>query len=184
MRSASWDQVRARRVAKSFLVGPAAPGRIVDVVSGVGGIHAQVMSAAELSIAARVTGVTQQEVRAELWERRSLVKVWSLRGTLHLHPANELALWMAARRAVVGPREQWYEGHLEPSQGEAVLAAIADALDGRCLLREELADEVVRRVGPSAREGMMSGWGSLFGARDVHRKVVPRPPLGAPRSPS
>ncbi len=86
---------------------------------------------------------------------------------------------MAARRAVVGPREQWYEGHLEPSQGEAVLAAIADALDGRCLLREELADEVVRRVGPSVREGMMSGWGSLLEPATFTGKLCHGPPRGA-----
>jgi hypothetical protein len=56
------------------------------------------MAAAELSIAARVDGAVRADVQAELWERRRLVKNWTLRGTIHLHPADELPLWMAARR--------------------------------------------------------------------------------------
>lgn len=178
MRSLTWPQVLARRIARSHLVEPAPAERLLDVVRDVGGIHAQVGSAAELSIGARVEGITQRDVRRELWERRTLVKVWSLRGTLHLHPADELPLWMAARRAVLGPRESWYEGYLEPPQGEAVLAAIAEALDGRCLLREELADEVVRRIGPAAREGLMSGWGQLLDPATLIGKLCHGPPRG------
>ena len=76
--------------------------RLVDVVRDVGGIHAQVMGSAELQLAARVAGITQEHVRAALWMWRELAKSWTLRGTLHLHPADELRLWTAARRAVVG----------------------------------------------------------------------------------
>ena len=31
-----------------------------------------------------------------LWEDRTLVKTWAMRGTLHLLPAGELPLWHAA----------------------------------------------------------------------------------------
>ena len=79
--------------------------RLVDVVRDVGGIHAQVMGSAELQLAARVSGITQEHVRASLWMWRELAKSWTLRGTLHLHPADELRLWTAARRAVVGPAD-------------------------------------------------------------------------------
>ena len=34
-----------------------------------------------------------------LWEKRSLVKTYGRRGTLHLLPAAELPLWMAAMQA-------------------------------------------------------------------------------------
>ena len=30
------------------------------------------------------------------------MKAWTLRGTLHLHPADELELWLAAQRAAAG----------------------------------------------------------------------------------
>src|SRR3712207_9198208 len=53
-----------------------------------------------------------------------------------------------SRSARPGQREdRWHDAcGLEPTQANAVLKAIGDALDGRRLTREELADEVARRV--------------------------------------
>lgn len=171
MDSATWEQVRARRLARSSLVDRVSANRVVEIARHLGGVHAQVQASAELQFAARVDGIAQGDVRAALWERRSLVKAWTLRGTLHLHPSDELPLWYAARRAVVGTSpdgseelEAWRDpaGVLHPPLGhddlEAVRAAVWDALDGRCLLREELAAEVVQRVGPGPQERMLSGF--------------------------
>jgi hypothetical protein len=57
-----------------------------------------VLSAAETAIGVRVRDVTAADVRTELYERRSLVKTWSIRGTVHLVPADELPLWAARGR--------------------------------------------------------------------------------------
>lgn len=132
-------------------------------------MHAQVQASAELQLAVRVEGITQQDVRNALWRDRTLVKAWTLRGTLHLHPANELALWFAARRAVAGASpeelEEWRDpaGVLHPALGpdemKAIRAAVWEALDRRVLLREELAAEVVRRVGPKPHRRLLSGFG-------------------------
>jgi hypothetical protein len=134
------------------------------------------MAAAELSLAERVEGITRHDVRDALWERRSLVKAWTLRGTLHLHPADELPLWYAAARAVspTEPQEPaaWVDpkGELHPALGhddvQEIRAAVLEALDGRCLLREELAAEVVRRVGPKAQGRLLSGF-AFFGGADL-----------------
>jgi Winged helix DNA-binding domain len=138
-------------------------------------VHAQVQASAELQLAARVEGITQQDVRDALWERRELVKAWTLRGTLHLHPADELPLWYAAARAVspAEPQEQaWVDpkGELHPALGrddvKEIRAAVLDTLDGRCLLREELAAQVVQRVGPKARGRLLSGF-AFFGGADL-----------------
>jgi len=181
MRSLTWEQVRRRRLARAFLLEPAPPERLVDVVRAVGGIQAQVLGAAELGIAVRVASVTRRDVQAELWERRRLVKTWSLRGTLHLHPADELSLWMAARRAVTGFRDgRWHEDEgLTKARARAVLEAIGEALDGRCLLREELAEEVARRVGAWAREPLSSAWGHLIGPAVRTGRLCHGPPRGA-----
>lgn len=134
------------------------------------------MAAAELALSARVRGLKQEHVRAALWEERTLVKTWTIRGTLHLHPADELPLWMAAVRAVEPP---WYEAYgLTAKQGETVLAAIGDALDGRALLREELADEVARRAGEWTRERIASGWGYIIGSAARLGKLCHGPPRG------
>jgi hypothetical protein len=169
----TWDEVRARRLARSFLTVRASPDRLLEVVHDVGGVHAQVQASAELQLAARVDGITQQDVRDALWERRELVKAWTLRGTLHLHPADELPLWYAAGRAVspeVQELEAWVDtkGELHPALGaedvKALRDAVLDALDGRCLLREELAAQVVQRVGPKAQGRLLSGFAFFGGA--------------------
>ncbi len=147
--SLTWDEVRARRLARSSLTQRATD--LLQVVHDVGGIH----------------GITQQDVRDALWRDRTLVKAWTLRGTLHLHPAGELALWLTARRALSSkPKalDAWPDpkGVVHPpvSADELVeiQAAVWDAFDGRALLRDELATEVVRRVGKKHEGRLRSGF--------------------------
>lgn len=149
--------------------------RLVDVVRDVGGIHAQVMGSAELQLAARVAGITQEHVRAALWMWRELAKSWTLRGTLHLHPANELRLWTAARRAVVGAADREADSLVDV---DAVVAAIGDALRGKRLSREELVDEVTGRVGEGPREQLASGWGYFLGDAAIVDQLCFGPPQG------
>jgi hypothetical protein len=137
------------------------------------GVHAQVQASAELQLCARLDGVDQDDVRAALWERHELVKAWTIRGTLHLHPAEELALWHAARRAVLRSADRGLPAWRDPAGGQhealdadevdAVRAAVWDGLDGRCLLRDELVEEVVQHVGPAPRKRLASGFAFFLG---------------------
>jgi hypothetical protein len=149
----TWEQVRARRLARSLLLEPA--GSVVEAARATCGIQAQLQAAAEIGLGLR-SGATQTEVRRALWEERTLVRTWTLRGTLHLHPADELGLWTAAATGLA-------ETELEPARRAKLLDAFAAALDGRELLREELAAEVAARVGEWAREPLASGWAYLLG---------------------
>jgi hypothetical protein len=168
-----WDEVRARRVLRSSLSPRASGDQLVEVARDLCGVHAQVQASAELQLAARVEGIVQADVRAALWERRTLVKAWTVRGTLHLHPADELPLWYAARRAVLRTADkglpEWRDpaGALHPAIDaglvEATRAAVWEVLDGRCLARDELAEEVVKRVGGAARERLRSGFAFFIG---------------------
>lgn len=124
------------------------------------------MGAAELALSARVRGLKQEHVRDALWKERALAKTWTIRGTLHLHPADELPLWTAAAGAVS-----------EPEDAE-VIEAIAEALDGQTLLREELADEVGRRFGASVRKKIGSGWGYIIGSAAAEGKLCHGLPRG------
>jgi hypothetical protein len=180
MTSVTWAEVIARRLERSHLTRRRAG--LVEVVSEVGGVQAQLQSSAELQLAARVDGLTQADVRAALWERRDLVKAWTLRGTLHLHPARELPMWHAARRAVAARDPSlpaWRDPNgkhhppLDADQVAAVRAAVREVLDGRCLLREEIADEVVALVGPEPRERLRSGFAFFLG------DLCQGPPRGA-----
>ena len=157
--------MRARRLARGSLAERSSD--LLDVARGCGGIHAQVQASAELQLAARVDGITQQDVRDALWRDRTLVKAWTLRGTLHLHPADEVALWLAARSALSsGPSQlpEWRDpqGALHAAVSADELAelqgAVWDAFDGRALLRDELATAVVKRVGKKHEGRLRSGF--------------------------
>src|SRR5439155_947317 len=160
MVSVTWDEVRARRLDRLSLLERASADRLIGVTHDLGGVHAQVQTSAELQLGLRIDGMAQGDLQEALWERRLLVKAWTLRGTLHLHPAGELALWRAARRAVAGAPGKlaaWRDpaGVLHPQgerdKGEAIRAAVWDALDGRCLRRGALRGAGVGHGVPVAR---------------------------------
>jgi Winged helix DNA-binding domain len=104
------------------------------------------------------------------------VKAWTLRGTLHVHAADEAPLWFAAIRAASsgepGELREWVDpqGGTHPALTEEdvedIRLAVRDVLDGRCLLREELAAGVVERVGPKSGSRLMSGF-NFFGGADL-----------------
>jgi hypothetical protein len=164
MRSLTWTEVWSRRLSQHALLAPRPKEELVEVVRTVAGIHAQMLPAAELSIGVRLADITRQDVRAELWQRRRLVKTYGLRGTVHLFPSDELWLWMAALRASRTTTEvRWLaQMGLDRAQKEAIVAAIGDALDGRSLTRQELGLEVARRVGSWASEAVSPAFGGQW----------------------
>jgi hypothetical protein len=114
-------------------------------------------------------------VRAALWMWRELAKTWTLRGTLHLHPADELRLWTAARRAVLGAADYEADSLVDV---DAVVEAIGEALRGKRLLREKLVDAVTATVGDGPREQLASGWGYFLGDAAVADQLCFGPPEG------
>lgn len=92
----AWPQALTWRMRRHHLIERAPREAMLDVVARIGGVHAQVMSSAELTLHVRVDGLGREAVAEALWERRSLVKLWAMRGTLHLLPAAELDTWLGA----------------------------------------------------------------------------------------
>jgi hypothetical protein len=91
------DQVAAFRLVRHHLTGKST-ATLVSVCADVGGIQAQVMSAAELSLWTRRRATTRSDVKAALWETRALVKTTSMRRTLHLLPSRDFQMYVAAMR--------------------------------------------------------------------------------------
>jgi len=161
----AWDQVAAWRLQRHHLDRRAARSQALQVVADIAGLHAQVMSSAELTLWARVGDLEPDTVRRALWAERTLVKTWAMRGTLHLLPADELPLWQAAlstRGTYLRPL--WLRNFgVTREELERLIAAVADALDGRALTREELAHEVARLTGSTALGDKLRGsWGALL----------------------
>ena len=144
----SWQQVTARRIARHFL--DDAPTDIPGAVGAMCGAHAQVMSAAEVSIGVRVAGITRADVRAAIGD--TLTKTFGPRGTVHLLATRDLGLFSGALSEVP------ILGALPATMGmtaertDAVVAAIGDAVRGDPLTIDELGDAIVARAGAWAGE--------------------------------
>ena len=142
---------------RHHLVGRAAPRDLLRVVSEICGLHAQLMSSAELSLWARIDGLERAAVTKALWKRRTLVKLWATRGTLHLLPSAELGIWLSALGTYTN---RGMTGHPEI---DVLSEAVGSALEDRVLSREELALEVERITGsPSFGEYVRFSWGSYL----------------------
>jgi hypothetical protein len=154
--------------------------RMADVVSDLLGVHAQVQSSAEIALWARVNGISRDDVRDALWDKRSLVKSWFMRGTLHLLTASEASLLVGGLRT----QDRWwkrvwldYVGLSEPQLKE-LIETIREVLGAKPLTREELAERVAKKVGNHARERMLSGWGELLKPASFHGYLCSGPPRG------
>ena len=153
----SWEDALAWRMRRHHLVERANARQELRVVSRICGLHAQVLSSAELSLWARVDGLERGRLDHLLWKRRSLVKLWAMRGTLHLLPARELGTWLAALGTITNRGMTGYAEIDELSE------AVGEALEGRVLTREELAREVERRTGSAQfAEWIGFSWGSYL----------------------
>ncbi|HYN17517.1 MAG TPA: winged helix DNA-binding domain-containing protein [Actinomycetes bacterium] len=160
-----WPQVMAWRAARHHLEERLPAKAMLEVVADIAGLHAQVLSSAELTLWARVEGLEPDAVRQALWEERSLVKTWAMRGTLHLLPAAEFPRWQAARSTTrLWEAGAWQRGFgITLKELERLNDAVAEALDGQLLTREELASRVgeltgSKRLGDKLRES----WGALL----------------------
>ncbi|WP_326627688.1 MULTISPECIES: winged helix DNA-binding domain-containing protein [unclassified Streptomyces] len=193
----TWARANARRIERQGLAAPmtSSPDRAVAAMPAA---HAQVSSAAELSVGLRLAGATRTDVRKALWNDRTLVRTYGPRGTVHLLTAAELPLWTGALSAIpagTGPFRK--DVRLSADQTEEVLAAVGDALTGAELTIDELSDAVVARTGPWAADrvipafqGMWPRWrqvmhlaghrGVLCFAPDRGRKVTYTNPGATP----
>jgi len=66
-------------MARHALTEPAADLDPAEIAGLMCGAHAQVLSAAELSIGRRIAGATRADVQRALWEDRTLVKTFGPR---------------------------------------------------------------------------------------------------------
>jgi hypothetical protein len=161
----SWEQVRAWRLRRQHLDVRAGAGEALAVASRLCGLHAQVLSSAELTLWARVDGLEPGAVERMLWADRTLVKQWAMRGTLHLLPTAELGLWHAALGTYDHfRRPSWSKAFgITQEELEVVIAAADAVLDDRLLTRTELADALAAHLGrPALAEALAGSWGSVL----------------------
>jgi uncharacterized protein YcaQ len=138
---------------------------MLDVVSDLCGLHAQVMSSAELTLWARVDGLQVGDLANALWSERSLVKLWAMRGTLHLLSATEHPFWASALRTYAHFRRESWARHygVSSSTMDRLITTIGEVLHGAELTREELAIAVRRRTRSKRYDAaLLHSWGGLL----------------------
>ncbi len=138
---------------------------LLGVVGAIGGLHGQVLSSAELAAWARVEGLRPGELDAKLWEHRSLVKTWAMRGTLHLLPAAEYGLWQAALDTYDHYlKGAWLRGFkITREELDLLLGTVREVLGGEGLTRDELAEAVAAAAGsPVLVEKLRDSWGAYL----------------------
>ena len=155
----TWSEVVARRMVRHALDEPATDLGPVEIARALCGAHAQVLSAAELSIGRRIAGAARADVRRALWEERSLVKTFGPRGTIHLLATVDLPMWTGALSGLPSRRSSHPEGvRFTPEQTEEVIAAIGEALADSELTVDELTEAIAGRVGEWAVERTMEAF--------------------------
>ena len=180
-------QAAAFRLARHHLVvGMATPARaattVADVVLDTGGIQAQVMSAAEMSIWTRHRGTTRAQTQLALWNERSIVRTSAMRLTLHLLPSGDLPMYIAALRTMQFRRIEYWLGRMgaTPRQLRIMVDAVVDALeDGPPKTQQELIAAAKKKIG---RRGL-GDWidHSWSGVRPavIEGRIVYGPPRGS-----
>jgi hypothetical protein len=158
----SWSDVCARRLDRHGLSALVRHDTPADAVAATCGAHAQVLSAAEVSIGLRVAGATRADVADAMWHERSLVKTFGPRGTVHLLPTRELPLWTGALSAVPHSNIMPADVQLAPDQTDEVVGAVAAALADAELTIDELSSDVVARTGSWAADAVVPAFGGMW----------------------
>jgi Winged helix DNA-binding domain len=159
----SWPAANVRRLQRHALLPPASSGTDpAEIAATICGAHAQVLSAAELSIALRIQGATRTTVRNAMWDDHELIKTYGPRGTVHLLAADDLPMWMAALSAIPAHSPFPDDVRLTPHQAEEIVDAIGHALEDSELTIDELDRAVVNLAGEWAGDRVMPAFQDLW----------------------
>jgi hypothetical protein len=130
----TWARPAAWRSHRRFLDKRAPSDSMLSVTTRLCGLRAQLMSSAELTIWARVKGLGRQAVQQALWDHRTLIKTWAMRGTLYVLPADEVWLWHSAlttNRLYLKPALWKKHFGITMEELDQLTDTIAAALNGR-----------------------------------------------------
>jgi hypothetical protein len=162
--SLSWPQVNAWRLSQQGLSPHNSGQQFIQAVRQIGGIQAQVMSAAELAIAARVEGISPHHVQSALWEDRSLVKTWAMRAALHLITAEDFPIYISARSLSDTRNWPYYFSYygIDQATFAEYLSIAPEILSEHPMTRQQFADSVAEHLdSPKLYELLTTkGWGT------------------------
>lgn len=186
------EQVVAFRLTRQHLHARAPRRQLISVVRDVIGLQAQVPNAAYVSLWARVAGITPEDVDRALYQRRTLVRTWAMRGTVHIMarddlPVVALPVWYDQEQRVFGAGRSAAADPIIPTW----LARRGLNIERYRVLRKAILEAL--RDGPKSRselevaiEGSAPDVGRFIGAWGGVLRILAREGLvvfGSPRGP-
>ena len=157
--SLSVSQLLSFRLSRQHLSNPTHD--IVSALQTAIGAQAQVHSAGVLQILARCPALST-EIIDGAWKGHQLVKLWWLRGTLHLLAKENVPLFLAATNGFYARYFSWYERQgISKDKLQGLLLAIPNILKDQPLSRRDLSKILVPEVGQWAKPLLEHNWGGV-----------------------
>ena len=169
---------------KHHLLRKAKKNQLARVVDDVCGLHAQAPATPYLSLWSRVENFENTQLDKALYNDKTLVKTWCMRGTLHVIPSEDLPIYNKALRRM------WFEQH-EPSnhapgwpsmddRKRLIYPKILEALSQKPLTRNELGAEVHQLLKDDFKpyESFFSAWGGILKETAYQGLTVHAQPCG------
>src|SRR3989475_6750934 len=156
----SREQVSAFRINRHHLADRAPASRLAQVAGDMGGVQAQLLSAAQISLWARTHGLRLADVDNAMWRDRTLVKSWCIRGTLHLIPSQDFAVFLRGSSRRDARWVAWMARAKIPTAAvDRLVGAMRKALD-RPRTRPEIAERISASLGLKIVQKSGRGWGN------------------------
>ncbi len=184
------EQVSLKRVSRFYclkhrLLCKAEKNDIEKVVNDVCGLHAQVPLTPYISLWNRVEGFERSMLDDFLYKAKVLVKVWCMRGTLHVILSSDLPIYNKALK------NMWFEHHgrymnapdmpTSEERKNMVYPKILEALSDKPLKRKELKTKVLSLSKGKSKpyERLFSAWGGILKETCYEGLTVHAQPCGA-----
>ncbi len=153
------SQVTAFRLMRHHLLAQK-PANLLTICREVCGMQAQVMSAAEMAWWARNHALTRAHLHAALWHKRTLIKTYAMRGTLHVLTAEDFPIYIGAlkRSQSASVTKIMIRLGLTTKEIERLREVSLAALRAGSLTQGQLTDQVQAQVGKKVREAMSKFW--------------------------
>ena len=156
----SAEQLRYHRMRQNGLLAPFATPEAA--AAALVGVQAQILPAAALALGNRTTGLNEAAVDKLLHDRRSLLKLWGQRGTLHLYAADDWPLLYGARAI----ERTWWERQAAREHGSADARRAAHAQVAALLREHPTLGRSELRSGALGvlieDDDLLSPWGGIF----------------------
>lgn len=151
-----WQRFRRAGLVTPFADAPAAAAALV-------GVQAQILPAAGLALWNRTPAYSHNHFDANLYNDRTLVKLWGQRGTLHIYASSDWPMLNAARAI----ERTWWERTIARTSenGEQALTEHRELVEKVAELlrsRETLGRRDLRESGLPLSDDLLSPWGGIF----------------------